>query len=25
MPGGKCPPEYPVLKDGACYAADGGK
>ncbi len=22
MPGGKCPPEYPVLKDGACYTAD---
>jgi hypothetical protein len=20
MPGGKCPSEYPVLKDGACYA-----
>jgi hypothetical protein len=20
MPGGKCPPEYPVQKDGACYA-----
>ena len=20
MPGGECPPEYPVKKDGACYA-----
>jgi hypothetical protein len=20
MPGGRCPSEYPVLKDGACYA-----
>jgi len=20
MPGGECPPEYPVQKDGACYA-----
>ena len=20
MPGGECPSEYPVLKDGACYA-----
>ncbi len=20
MPGGGCPPEYPILKDGACYA-----
>ena len=22
MPGGECPSEYPVLKDGACYTAD---
>ncbi len=22
MPDGKCPSEYPVLKDGACYTAD---
>ena len=25
MPGGGCPPEYPVLKDGACYAGDRGE
>jgi hypothetical protein len=22
MPGGECPPEYPVLKGGACYTGD---
>jgi hypothetical protein len=22
MPGGECPSEYPVLKDGACYAGE---
>ena len=22
MPGGDCPPEYPVFKTGACYTAD---
>jgi hypothetical protein len=24
MPGGECPPEYPVSKDGACYTGDHG-
>ena len=25
MPGGGCPSEYPVLKDGACYTGDRGE
>ena len=25
MPGGGCPSEYPVLKNGACYAGDRGE
>jgi hypothetical protein len=25
IPGDGCPPEYPVLKDGACYTGDRGE
>ena len=25
MPGGGCPSEYPLLKDGACYTGDRGE